>query len=612
MSTNNFPSLSLWFINKSGLKKNFARGSQTLFICNKSNSNLIFKFQKSFINFLIYGLLRGFRILSLTLISVNYFSEVLFIEFNLVSFRSLRLNFIIILDLLSLLFLSAVRVITLAVLKFSESYINNDKNFFRFHLLLLLFVFRMYFLILSPNLIRLLLGWDGLGLRSYLLVIYYDRPKAYNSGIITVLTNRFGDALILIRIGCLVAFGNWNLYFYRSRQIFYSLGIFLILAACTKSAQIPFSAWLPAAMAAPTPVSALVHSSTLVTAGVYILIRHADLFCLNSFSIFLIIVGTLTIIMASLRALFESDLKKIVALSTLSQLGLIVLRLGLGAFFARFFHLLRHAFFKALLFLAAGAVIHASEDYQDLRLIGRSSFSLPVINRFTLISIFRLIGLPFMSAFFSKELILDIIILFNLNALLYYIIILGVGLTAIYRRRFIAFIFRRPSHNTLLVLKLDENLIIVKRIMILTLPATIGGFILNYILQVSIKIRSAPRLIKLIILLILGVSRYWRFSRGFLILSTKWSSRKWILGNMWALPLIRGTVPTKLNSFPRSLIPKIFDRGIIRVPMTLLNNYLNFIAQTFSSFNYVYKILRLALIWAMLVVYYYLCNIYNK
>jgi NADH:ubiquinone oxidoreductase subunit 5 (subunit L)/multisubunit Na+/H+ antiporter MnhA subunit len=129
-----------------------------LFICNKSNSNLIFKFQKSFINFLIYGLLRGFRILSLTLISVNYFSEVLFIEFNLVSFRSLRLNFIIILDLLSLLFLSAVRVITLAVLKFSESYINNDKNFFRFHLLLLLFVFRMYFLILSPNLIRLLLG----------------------------------------------------------------------------------------------------------------------------------------------------------------------------------------------------------------------------------------------------------------------------------------------------------------------------------------------------------------------------------------------------------------------------------------------------------------------
>ena len=143
-----------------------------------------------------------------SLINLSYFSEVLFLEFNLIRLRSLKFNFVLIIDLIRILFLLTVSLITLAVLKFRESYIRRDKNFYRFYLLLLLFVISIYLLILSPNLIRLLLGWDGLGLRSYLLVIYYDRAKAYNSGMITVLTNRLGDTLILVRIAYLIVYGN--------------------------------------------------------------------------------------------------------------------------------------------------------------------------------------------------------------------------------------------------------------------------------------------------------------------------------------------------------------------------------------------------------------------
>jgi len=198
---------------------------------------------------------------------------------------------------------------------------------------------------------------------------------------------------------------------------------------------------LPAAIAAPTPVSSLVHSSTLVTAGVYLLIRHELLFLSNKFTFYMIIIGTLTIILASVSALFETDLKKIVALSTLRQLGIIFLRLGLGRYIIRYFHLLTHAFFKALLFLCTGAIIHRRKDYQDLRFTGASSLSLPTTNRFILISRFRLIGFPFISAFFSKEIILEIIILKNFNFIIYFLIILGVLLTALYRRRFIFLVF---------------------------------------------------------------------------------------------------------------------------------------------------------------------------
>lgn len=199
------------------------------------------------------------------------------------------------------------------------------------------------------------------------------------------------------------------------------VGILVLLAAITKSAQIPFSSWLPAAIAAPTPVSALVHSSTLVTAGVYLLIRFNLLFINFYFRIFLLLIGRLTIFISGLGANFESDLKKTIALSTLSQLGLIISILSLGFFKLAFFHLLTHALFKALLFLCAGSFIHNLINFQDVRFSGSLLKVIPLTSFCFNISRLALRGIPFLAGFYSKDLILEIISINFINFFIFFI-----------------------------------------------------------------------------------------------------------------------------------------------------------------------------------------------
>lgn len=243
-----------------------------------------------------------------------------------------------------------------------------------FAFVVFLFVISMIFLIVRPNLLRVILGWDGLGLVSFLLVVYYSNFKSFGAGIITCLRNRIGDGAILIAIGWMLSQIDFTFIFYKNFSL--EMGVvarFVVLAAITKRAQIPFSAWLPAAMAAPTPVSALVHSSTLVTAGVYLLIRFYPVISSVWARQVLFFVGSLTMIISRVGALYETDLKKIIALSTLRQLGLIIIALAAGFCILAFFHLLTHALFKACLFLCAGGVIHlygGSQDIRDLRVVG--------------------------------------------------------------------------------------------------------------------------------------------------------------------------------------------------------------------------------------------------
>lgn len=479
----------------------------------------------------------------------------------------------------------------------------NDKNFIRFHYLLIRFILRIYFLILSPNLVRILLGWDGLGLRSYLLVIYYGNTKAYNSGIVTALTNRLGDSLILLRIGYMLTFGSWNIYFYRGRELNYWLIWILILAACTKSAQIPFSAWLPAAMAAPTPVSSLVHSSTLVTAGVYLLIRHRNWFIINHISFYILVIGRFTIIIARVTALFETDLKKIVALSTLRQLGVIFLALGLGGFIISYFHLLTHAFFKALLFLCTGAVIHRRKDYQDLRITGNRIFALPTINRFILISRFRLIGLPFISAFFSKEIILEFILLKNHNLRIYIFMILGVGLTALYRTRFILLVFSFWNLNDLVTFKSEEDFFILKRIIILALPASLRGRWLRLYLYNNLKLYESIFYLKLIVIFLLIAFPIIILNKKLKIQS--WGILRWSIRSMWLLPFITtqifcsNFINLRWNTF------KIFDRGNFKPGPKILKSISVINKKTFSL-KLVYKIIRLFIIWIIIIFIIYI------
>lgn len=254
---------------------------------------------------------------------------------------------------------------------------------------------------------------------------------------LTVITNRLGDVILLVVIGLILCEG--DLYFQgisvRSSRISHKeVGRWLILALFTKRAQIPFSSWLPAAMAAPTPVSSLVHSSTLVTAGVYLYFRFMARFkC-----IFVAWFGLLTLIMAGLAALAERDIKKVVALSTLRQLGLIIVRIGCGLKLAGFYHLVLHGYFKALLFVSVGNIIHLSDDYQDFRKISSYESRFRVTLRMCMFANLRLIGVPFIRGFLSKDLVLELLRTSYTRATLYFgLFYVGCILTRVYRARFI-------------------------------------------------------------------------------------------------------------------------------------------------------------------------------
>nr|YP_001648735.1 NADH dehydrogenase subunit 5 [Antrokoreana gracilipes]ABC55887.1 NADH dehydrogenase subunit 5 [Antrokoreana gracilipes] len=362
----------------------------------------------------------------------------LLLEWSIFTIGSMNISILILLDWMSLWFMGTVLVITSSVLYYSNAYMEGDENMVRFIYLVLLFVVSMLMVIISPNFIKMLLGWDWLGLVSYCLVIYYQNSKSFNAGMITVLSNRVGGVGLLIAIGWAMNFGMWNFLALPLQDSFAMKWICacIIIAGLTKSAQMPFSAWLPAAMAAPTPVSALVHSSTLVTAGVYLMIRFYK--TLSSVPILLLIlayIATLTSFMAGLGANFEWDLKKIIALSTLSQLGLMMVAVSLGATTLAYFHLLTHALFKALLFLCAGKIIHISGGNQDIRQLGSLTPSIPLSSVCFNLSNLSLCGMPFLAGFYSKDLILEFAWASDMNFLAVLVLLVTTALTCAYSFR---------------------------------------------------------------------------------------------------------------------------------------------------------------------------------
>lgn len=364
--------------------------------------------------------------------SIYLFSQniIVILTWRFLFIRSHSIPLEILLDPWGTLLRSIVLFISFNVLLFSKEYIKQEKKKNYFTIIVLLFILSINLLIFIPNLITLLLGWDGLGLTSFILVIYYQNPKSLGAGIITALSNRIGDVLILIAIALIFNIRRWNIIFKFSPSDSLLLG-FIIFAACTKSAQLPFRRWLPAAIAAPTPVSALVHSSTLVTAGIFLLFRFKRSLFLSPISIkILLILRSLTIIMAGSSALFESDIKKIIALSTLRQLGVMISSTALFLPFLTFFHLISHALFKALIFICAGYIIIINSHSQDLRSNSLSFFNTPLINRTILISNCSLIGVPFLSGFFSKDLIIESSFFIKSNIIIFLLFFVGTALTA--------------------------------------------------------------------------------------------------------------------------------------------------------------------------------------
>nr|YP_009239737.1 NADH dehydrogenase subunit 5 [Chilo sacchariphagus]AMM06338.1 NADH dehydrogenase subunit 5 [Chilo sacchariphagus] len=411
---------------------------------------------------------------------------VIVLEWELISFNSMMVVMSILLDWMSLLFMMFVLMISSVVIYYSKSYMNSELNLNRFIILVLMFVFSMILLIISPNIISILLGWDGLGLVSYCLVIYYQNIKSYNAGMLTALSNRIGDVLILMVISWMVNYGSWNYIFYleivKSDFYMFMVSMLIIMAAMTKSAQIPFSSWLPAAMAAPTPVSALVHSSTLVTAGVYLLIRFNYLLLDTIMLKILLILSGLTMFMAGISANYEFDLKKIIALSTLSQLGLMMSILSMGFPELAFFHLLTHAMFKALLFMCAGVIIHMMSDIQDIRYMGGLGNFIPLTCLCMNISNMALCGIPFLSGFYSKDLILEMVSMMNLNFFIFLLYYISTGLTMFYSFRLVMYLMIN-DYNLLSVYNLyDEDYIMLKSMFVLMIMSIISGSMLMWVI----------------------------------------------------------------------------------------------------------------------------------
>nr|YP_009512549.1 NADH dehydrogenase subunit 5 [Sicyonia japonica]AXJ93103.1 NADH dehydrogenase subunit 5 [Sicyonia parajaponica] len=409
-----------------------------------------------------------------------------FIEWELISINSCCVSMTLILDWMSLMFLGFVSFISSMVLYYSGEYMSGDENMNRFMYLVLGFVMSMWFLIISPNLISILLGWDGLGLVSYALVIYYQNEKSSAAGMLTALSNRIGDVAILIGISMMFIYGGWNFLFYVgdmkdsiNKEILTGL---VVLAAMTKSAQIPFSAWLPAAMAAPTPVSALVHSSTLVTAGVYLLIRFSPALESTISQSILLLLSGLTMFMAGLGANFEYDLKKIIALSTLSQLGVMVSILALGFSDLAFFHLLSHALFKALLFMCAGTIIHSVKEFQDIRAMGSLIYQMPLVGIFMNLANLALCGAPFLAGFYSKDMILEVAFMSSINFISFMLYFLATGLTVCYTLRLIYYSLSGDFNLGSLFNVGGEAKIMVNPMFGLGLGAIFGGAFLSWII----------------------------------------------------------------------------------------------------------------------------------
>lgn len=511
-----------------------------------------------------------FRIISF-LIGLYFLSKelVVFLDYDLISLQSRIIEITILLDWIRLFFISFVTLISSLVILYRIEYIHSDKFINRFILLVLIFVLSIVFLIIRPNLIRILLGWDGLGLVSYCLVIYFQNVKSYNAGILTALSNRIGDVLILLAIAWILNFGSWRFIFYldiiKNDSGIKIISYLIVLAAITKSAQIPFSAWLPAAIAAPTPVSALVHSSTLVTAGVYLLIRFNELIFSYYICEVLLLLRGLTIFIAGLGANFEFDLKKIIALSTLRQLGLIIRILSIGFPLLAFFHLLTHALFKALLFICAGVLIHRIKNFQDIRYIGALVLQIPISITYFNVANLALCGFPFLAGFYSKDLILEFSSFFSINIISYFLYYFSTGLTVCYSIRLIYFtiyknFIRWTFHNLF-----DESKIITLGIRGLLFISVIGGSLLRWLIFPTPLLIILPLRIKLLTLtvcliggLVGGLIYSWS-----LYIKSKIVNKKLIhyIGSIWFLPYIVTIGSTFYPLNFRNLFMKSVDYG---------------------------------------------------
>lgn len=413
-----------------------------------------------------------------------------FTLFNWISITGLHATFSLHADALSLLMALIITGVGFLIHVYSIGYMDHEEDFGRYFACMNFFVFCMLLLVLSSNLLLLFVGWEGVGLASYLLIgYYYHRPIAARAATKAFIVNRIGDAGFLVAL--LLAFSLFGTTDIQeimiSAQAKYAVGapvitlltLLLFWGAMGKSAQIPLHIWLPDAMEGPTPVSALIHAATMVTAGVYLVVRLDELFLLAPFTLQIIgFIGAATALFASLCAIGQMDLKRVLAYSTVSQLGLMFLACGVGAYYAAMFHLLTHAFVKALLFLSAGNVVHMMSGTTNMGMMGGLSKRFPKTHWLFLIGVLALSGIPPFSAYFSKDLILEQEYLSGYK-MLFWVALIASMLTGFYLTRAYCLTFwGAPKLDSKIFKQIKEApAIMILPVSILALLAISGGLL---------------------------------------------------------------------------------------------------------------------------------------
>nr|QDX18091.1 NADH dehydrogenase subunit 5 [Bothriechis bicolor] len=420
----------------------------------------------------------------------------------LISTPTENINITITLDTLSLTFIPMALFITWSITEFSIWYMPHDPNINKFIKYLIAFLITMMIIITANNMYQLFVGWEGVGIMSFLLIGWWNmRSNANTAALQAIIYNRIGDIGLILTTTWLITFSSMNmqelLIQYETTNLIPTMG--LMAAAAGKSAQFSLHPWLPAAMEGPTPVSALLHSSTMVVAGVFLLIRLYPLLD-NSHTMktMCLTLGATTTMFAAAAAITQHDIKKIIALSTTSQLGLMMTMLGLNQPALAFLHMTMHSFFKALLFLCSGSFIHNLNNEQDLRMMGNLLKTAPMTSSFTIIANLSLMGMPYLSGFYSKDTIIETMTNSHINLWALAITLIATTLSAAYSMQIILLILTGPTHTPLNLHKETKDYAAPLARLAIT-SILIGGFTKLSTLQTP-PMTTMPKMVKLMAL----------------------------------------------------------------------------------------------------------------